>query len=437
ALSIGKHNSNFSIMLMMTEFKGVLKRRLLSDILDRTSYPRDKHRFIINMMEKFELCFPMDSADDKQFLIPDLLPKEEPYTGDWEDALAFEYHYPVLPSSVMSRFIVRMHLLIRQSTYWRNGVVLEADGSIALVKADREDKKIFIRITGNPNTRRSLLGAIRTQFRSIHNTIKGISDEVQERVPLPNQPHVPPISYDHLLMLESKGISEFIPEGHNEAVSVKALLDGIEPQGSRQSLVERIPSQQRSATPKKPASKEIFVSYNWSEESKAIVDLLDEEFQRRGVTIIRDNRDVTYKDRIRAFMRQLGAGKAIIAVISEKYLESESCMFELIEIARNGNFYDRIFPIVLKDAQIFKPIKRIRYVRYWEEQISELNEAMQSVGQANLQGFRDDIDFYHKIRATVAELTNTLKDMNALTPEMHQDSNFDELFTAVMEKINE
>ncbi|MEM9449249.1 MAG: COR domain-containing protein [Cyanobacteria bacterium P01_E01_bin.6] len=33
---------------LMTEFKGVLKRRLLNDILDRTIYPRDKHQFIIN-----------------------------------------------------------------------------------------------------------------------------------------------------------------------------------------------------------------------------------------------------------------------------------------------------------------------------------------------------------------------------------------------------
>ncbi|MEM9449248.1 MAG: COR domain-containing protein [Cyanobacteria bacterium P01_E01_bin.6] len=217
----------------------------------------------------------MDSPDDKKFLIPDLLPKEEPYTGNWDNALAFEYHYPVLPDSVISRFIVRMNANIHQKTYWRNGVVLQVDGSTALVKADREDKKIFVRITGNPNTCRSLLGAIRTQFRSIHSTITGIRDEVQERVPLPNQPQVPPVSYDHLLTLESKGISEFIPEGYDESVSVKSLLDGIESQGVRQSPAERIPSQQRPTAPKKPASKEIFVSYAWGGDSEAIVNQLD------------------------------------------------------------------------------------------------------------------------------------------------------------------
>ncbi|MEM9450771.1 MAG: toll/interleukin-1 receptor domain-containing protein [Cyanobacteria bacterium P01_E01_bin.6] len=164
---------------------------------------------------------------------------------------------------------------------------------------------------------------------------------------------------------------------------------------------------------------------------------MDEEFQQRGVIIVRDKRDLGFKGRIKDFMQQIGAGKAAIAVISEKYLKSENCMFELVEIAQNGSFYDRIFPIVLSDAKIYKPIQRIRFIKHWEDQIAELNEAMQSVGQANLQGFRDDIDLYQKIRDTIAELTNTLKDMNTLTLDMHQASNFDDLFTAVMEKINE
>ena len=51
------------------------------------------------MMKKFELCY--DIEPDKSFLIPDLLPKDEPFTGDqeWNGALAFQYHYNVLPSS--------------------------------------------------------------------------------------------------------------------------------------------------------------------------------------------------------------------------------------------------------------------------------------------------------------------------------------------------
>lgn len=67
-------------------------------------------------------------------------------------------------------------------------------------------------------------------------------------------------------------------------------------------------------------------------------------------------------------------------------------MYELVQIAKNGEFYDRIFPIVLSDANIYKPIQ------HWEAQIQELDEAMKTVRADNLQGFRDDIDLYTEIR---------------------------------------
>jgi hypothetical protein len=185
------------------------------------------------------------------------------------------------------------------------------------------------------------------------------------------------------------------------------------------------------------SSREIFVSYAWGGESEKIVNQLDQAFQTKGITIVRDKRDLGFKGRIKEFMEQIGRGKAVIAVISDKYLKSPNCMFELVQIAKNGQFYDRIFPVVLADAQIYDPVERIEYIRYWEEKISKLNEAMKSVSAANLQGFRDEIDQYTEIRNTMAQLVYILKDMNTLTPEMHSESGFAELFKAVEHKLAE
>jgi len=134
-------------------------------------------------------------------------------------------------------------------------------------------------------------------------------------------------------------------------------------------------------------------------------------------------------------MEEIGRGRAVIVVVSEKYLKSENCMFELVQISKNGQFYDRIFPVVLNDANIYKPAQRIKYIQHWEEQIKELDEAIRTVGSANLQGFREDIDLYTEIRATIADLTNILKDMNALTPDIHDESAFEALFDSVESKI--
>lgn len=183
--------------------------------------------------------------------------------------------------------------------------------------------------------------------------------------------------------------------------------------------------------------KQIFISYAWGSESEEIVNKIDESFQQRGITIVRDKRDAGFKANIKEFMKSIGRGKCVITIISEKYLKSPNCMFELVEIAKNGNFYDRIFPIVLKDAQIYDPLLRIEYITHWEEKIQKLEAAMKKVSSANMGGFREDIDLYTEIRSTIAELTNTLRQMNALTPELHTSSGFEQLYQAIEKKLNQ
>ncbi|NEQ51880.1 MAG: GTP-binding protein [Leptolyngbya sp. SIO3F4] len=245
---------------LMTEHKGILDRSMLHRILNVQKYPIDKHLFILDIMRKFELCFPLEGFEDKKYLLPDLLSKEEPETGDWNDTLPFQYHYNILPGSVISRFIVRMNQLISKRTYWRNGVVLTKGGNKALVKADKEDRKIFIWISGNQSTRRILLESIRDQFDYIHGSIPGL--EVDEKVPLPSNPHVL-VDYKNLLDMEAMGVEDFVPSGLRQKVRVRDLLEGIESsqnreerQESRKELEQRFPSPiPLPDTPTAPAKK--------------------------------------------------------------------------------------------------------------------------------------------------------------------------------------
>jgi AAA-like domain/TIR domain len=183
--------------------------------------------------------------------------------------------------------------------------------------------------------------------------------------------------------------------------------------------------------------QQIYLSYAWGGESEELVNRLDAAFQERAVTIVRDKRDLGYKGLIKEFMEQIGRGRCVVTVISDKYLKSPNCMFELVQIAQNGQFYDRIFPIVLPDAQIYDPIERIKYVKHWEDRIKQLDKAMRGMSAANLQGFREDIDQYTQIRNTIAELMSILKNMNTLTSEMHSQSEFETLFRAIEQKLVE
>jgi len=179
----------------------------------------------------------------------------------------------------------------------------------------------------------------------------------------------------------------------------------------------------------------VFISYAWGDTREEIVNQIDQTLQKRGIKIVRDKRDLGYKGSIKEFMERIGQGNCVIVVISDKYLRSPNCMFELVEFADGKQFHERIFPIVLSDANIYEPLKQIEYIRYWEVKRAELAEAIKTLDPANLQGIREEIDLYDRIRDKVSGLTSILKDMNTLKPEIHRDSDFDQLYEGLVKRM--
>jgi small GTP-binding protein len=225
-------NGVYKILNSHTLFqnKGVLTVAMLDEILNLPEYPRGKRLFIVDMMKKFELCY--DIEPDKTFLVPDLLPKDQPELK-FNGIPAFEYAYPVLPSSVITRFIVRMNQKIDDGLVWRTGVLLKIGDNYALVKADIEDRKITIAIDGLDHTRRDALSAIRYQLDEIHASIKGLNPE--KRVPVPGALKAEPLKYDYLLMLERAGQDTYLVQDGARLVkiSVREILSGIESESQR------------------------------------------------------------------------------------------------------------------------------------------------------------------------------------------------------------
>lgn len=209
---------------------GVLSLSDLEGILeDEDTYPRSRYGFIIGMMRRFELCFDFPDSGGRQFLIPELLSKNEPDL-DWHQrsALRFEIAYDsVVPPGIVSRFIVRMHAhLTENPTYWRTGVVLQIDGCRCQIRSDQENKRLVIHITGPSRAKRRALAVIRSTFAEIHGTIPSVG--IDEMVPLPGHQSVS-VPYSFLLELERAGVGEpYRFPGAQGTFLVRELLDGVD-----------------------------------------------------------------------------------------------------------------------------------------------------------------------------------------------------------------
>lgn len=327
--------------------KGEIRLDDLPKILDGKEYPKKMHRFLFDLMRKFDLCFIFPN-DDTHYLIPELLDKQEPEaTAEFapELCLNFQYHYPVLPEGLLPRFIVRTHALSENLPRWRTGVILTFEGNRALVKADVQDKKVFIHVSGTAAGRRRLLAIIRSEFERIHRDIRNL--QPREIVPVPEHPDSV-VAYKELLVREQQGETHFTKVIGDDVItlSVQELLDGVDLEGTRRKERTTL-SEQRQAV-------RLFYSYSHKDESlrndlETHLTLL----QRQGLIESWTDRDIEAGDEWkRKIDDNLERAEIILLLVSADFIASEYCyekeMMRALE--RHEKNEARVIPVIVRDV---------------------------------------------------------------------------------------
>jgi len=416
--------------------RGLFTRKQLERIWSEAKYAGMQDE-LLRLMMKFQLCYALEA--DQAYIAPQLLSSQQPsYPWEPRGGLVLRYEYGFLPKGILTRLIVTMHRLIAGGKLvWKTGVVLERDGSRAEIIEEYSHRRIRVRVSG-PDPR-GLLSIVDEQMERLHASFPRL--QYERFLPCPcseclDKAEPYGFALDRVIKMANRG-QTIQCHASGEMVDAARLLREIVPGALRRAE----PGAEASASPIATTTSsilpapEVFVSYAWNDESCAIVDRLQRALSQQGIRVARDREEVRYKDSIRDFMRRIGEGKCVVVVISEKYLKSENCMFELVEVAKAERLRERIFPIVLSDANVYKATGRIRYVSYWENEIRELDEALKTVRGDNLTKLQEDLNVYAEIRRLFDGIADTLRDMNALTPGEHEGSGFEELIRRVQSQL--
>jgi internalin A len=303
----------------LEESHGQLSVHDLDRLLPAAIYPREMHAYLLELMRKFELCFPFPD-DPNMFLVPELLGKDQPSETlrfDPAECLNFEYRYPVLPEGLLPRFIVRTHALSEGYPRWRTGVVLAFDGNEALIKADPYDtRRITISVSGPRDRRRNLLALVRSEFDRIHAKITKLGQE--EFVPVPSHPTVA-IPWKKLRVLEDNGVGQLTEVVGNGVVylGVQDLLNGVE--------VEKVPAPERAG--RIGGAVRVFVSYSHRDEGhlgqlKGHIRLLE----RQGLVEPWDDRQIRPGDDWASEVDEnLNRADIILCLMSHNFINSDYC----------------------------------------------------------------------------------------------------------------
>lgn len=417
--------------------RGQFTRKHLKRIWSEAKYAGMQDE-LLRLMMKFQLCYALEA--DGAYMAPQLLSSEQPpYPWEPTGGLVVRYEYVFLPKGILTRFIVAMHRLIAdEKLVWKTGLVLERDGTRAEIIEDYSQRRIRVRVSGPAP--QGLLAIVDDQLEKLHSAFPRL--QYDRYLPCPCaecQGKAEPYGFA-LEKLEKMARKGHAIQCHasGEMVDAARLVREILPGAALRRVdygAESSPSGATRQVSPTPPTPEVFVSYAWNAESCAIVDRLQQALGQRGIRLIRDREEVRYKDSIRDFMRRIGQGKYVVVLISEKYLNSENCMFEMVEVAKAQGLRERIFPIVLSDANIYKATGRVRYVRHWENEIAELDEALKTVRGDNLTKLQEDLNVYAEIRRLFDGIADTLRDMNALTPDQHEGSGFEELIGRIRAQL--
>lgn len=203
------------------ENKGKFHIRELRRVLLRERFPERKHYFLVELMNKFNLCYEA-KGERNTFYIPDLFDDIEPNMKDWNSdmALRFRYNYDDFsPDSFMTQFIVEKHKDIIGEYRWRSGVFISNSSCKAKVYQAYSKNYIHVEVLGKPVDRRRYLYSIQEIFRELHRPFPSIA--IEEEVPYKDFW----LSYEDLKSFEESQERFFHPK-LKEIIPVKQILNG-------------------------------------------------------------------------------------------------------------------------------------------------------------------------------------------------------------------
>lgn len=184
----------------------------------------------------------------------------------------------------------------------------------------------------------------------------------------------------------------------------------------------------------------IFFSYAWDQDEALIMQLYS-SLKKDGFNVIKDKENIGYKGVISKFMNEIGNADFVIVAISDKYLKSKFCMYELYEIFRNSGmnrdtFGKKIFPIRIDESiNLGDPDVVNGYVRYWKQQEQEWTTRVREESDSITEEQARQFQFIKRLVNDVNNILSCLADINSLNLSTLKSNDFADVKSALRESM--
>lgn len=164
------------------------------------------------------------------------------------------------------------------------------------------------------------------------------------------------------------------------------------------------------------------MSYSWLDQEEA--SLIESDFEKIGVPLIKDTINLKYKDSISKFMAKIRNADFAILLISDNYLKSQNCMTEALEIMKEQNHKDRILPVLVKNPKIFKASDRVNYLKYWKDHKQQLESNLKDINPTKAIESFTDLKLIDQIYSSMDNFLKTIGDQMSMSLGQLKEENY-------------
>jgi len=184
----------------------------------------------------------------------------------------------------------------------------------------------------------------------------------------------------------------------------------------------------------------IFFSYAWDQDENFVMQLYN-SLKKDGFNVIKDKENMGYKGVISKFMNEIGNADYVIVAISDKYLKSKFCMYELYELYKNSGmnadkFSKKLFPIRIDESlNLSDPDVVNRYTQYWKEEEQEWAKRVKEESDSITEEQARQYQFIKRLVIDIRNILSCLADINSLNQQTLTANNFADVKSALKQAI--
>lgn len=196
--------------------------------------------------------------------------------------------------------------------------------------------------------------------------------------------------------------------------------------------------------------EKIYIFLSYCQKDHNIADIVDSTISKSVADfaqISRDVRDIKYRESIKKFMETVGTHDYVIMIISDNYLKSRNCLYEMLEVMRDRNYGKKILFIVLSDddakyyddplpqhigAKVYGIEGQAEYISYWQQQNTNLKHQIEKIDDPILSiEYAKELKIITKIQLDLPEFMAHLREHNGINFSKLMQSDFKEIIDVI------